>query len=46
MRVKTKKIQGNLEVFNEKGEVEYEILYKYGKVNVKINLKRGKSEDK
>ena len=40
-----RKIRGNLEIFKEKEEVEYEIFYKDGKVRVKINLKIGKSED-
>ena len=45
MRVKTRKIKGILELFKEKERVIYEIYDKNGKVKVKINLQRGKSED-
>lgn len=44
MRVKLKKIPGNLVIFNRKERVNYEIYEKKGKVCIKLIYQIGKSE--
>jgi len=44
VRVKLRKMQGNLSIFRRKERVKYEIYEKEGKVRVKIVSGIGKSE--